>query len=155
MENNKKVTSYQNNAMSIFVYKSSRKNAQCELFSVNHLITQNNDRKLCDNSILNQFIGTIEKIVYLSKNNYNGHLELSVNMDLGKNSNYINANNDIYNCNEYLRLRFDRKQFSSIEECINFVYMLYGLIYPYNTLNLSNTVYNNPSIKYFINMFYH
>ena len=40
-----------------------------------------------------------------------------------------------------------------MEQTINFVYDIYNLIYPYNTLSL-DTIYNDPSIKYFIKEYY-
>jgi hypothetical protein len=103
---------------------------------------------------MQQFAGTLESIVYTSLK-FGGHLELSVYMDYGKNSSYINANKENYNTWEDIRLSWQRVKFSSIEQCINFLYSIYCLIYPYNEINLKNTIYNNPSVKYYINKYYH
>ena len=144
-----------NNSITMFLFKSNRKNSKCsEPVNVYHLIkTEGNDKKISDDRIISQFIGTIEDIIYKSKY-FNNNLELSAYVSIEKNSSYINANNDIYNTTEQMRYNWQRVQFSSIEQCVNFIYSLYCLIYPYNKLNLRNTIYNNPSIKYLINEYY-
>jgi len=144
--------SFKNNAMSIFMFKSSRKNSKCSnTISINHLIS--NNIKIHDDRIIQQFIGTIETIVYNAKQ-FDGYLELSVYLDIFKNESYINANQDLYCNTNDLRYSFQRVKFSSIEQCINFIFSLYFMIYSYNEISLSQDIYNNPSIKYFINMYY-
>ena len=142
------------NAASIYCFKSSRKNSICsDTISINHLINHTEDRKITDERIRQQFTGTLESIVYNALK-FNNHLELSVYMDYGKNSSYINANKENYNTWEDIRFSWQRVKFSSIEQCINFLYSVYCLIYPYNEINLQNTIYNDPSVKYYINMYY-
>lgn len=142
------------NAASILLYKSNRKNSICsDIISVNHLINHADIRRISDERIIQQFAGTLEKIVYTSLQ-FNRHLELSVYMDYGKNSSFTNANKELYNTWEHVRFSWQRVKFSSLEECINFLYGVYCLIYPYNEINLSNTIYNDPSVKYYINMYY-
>ena len=144
-----------NNSITMFLFKSNRKNSKCsEPVNVYHLIkTEGNDKKISDDRIISQFIGTIEDIIHKSKY-FNNNLELSAYVSIEKNSSYINANNDIYNTTEQMRYNWQRVQFSSIEQCVNFIYSLYCLIYPYNKLNLRNTIYNNLSIKHLINEYY-
>lgn len=145
--------SFKSNALSIYMFKSSRKNSKCsKAINVNHLISK--EVKIHDDSIISQFIGTIESIIYTSKQ-YNNHLEVSAYIDIFKNESFINANNDLYCNTNSLRYNFQRVQFSSIEQCINFIFSIYYLIYPYNEISLSNDIYNNPSIKYLIKEYYH
>ena len=146
---------YTVNAVGLYLYKSSRKNSKTKNITVNHLIKtgkNKNDRKINDDRILSQFIGTISKIVLYSRQN-NKHLELSCILDYGKKASYINANNELTYKLDIRTLHFERKQFYSMEQTINFVYDIYNLIYPYNTLSL-DIIYNDPSIKYFIKEYY-
>ena len=119
-------TFYQSNAASIFCYKSSRKNSKCsDIININHLINRETDRRVSDNRIMDQIAGTIEKIVYYCKQ-YK-HIELSCYMDVFKQIEYENANNEIYHGVEDQRYCFQRVIFSSIEQCINFVFSVYCL----------------------------
>ena len=87
-------TFYQSNAASIFCFKSSRKNSKCsDIININHLINRETDRRVSDNRIMDQIAGTIEKIVYYCKQ-YK-HIELSCYMDVFKQIEYENANNEI------------------------------------------------------------
>ena len=146
---------YTVNACGLYLYKSNRKNAKTKDVMINHLIKtakNKNDYKINDDRILMQFIGTISKIVLYSIQ-YNKHLELSCILDYGKKASYINADNELTYKLDIRTLHFERKQFYSIEQCINFIYDVYNLIYPYNTLSL-DTIYNDTSIKYFIKEYY-
>ena len=146
---------YTVNAVGLYLYKSSRKNSKTKNITVNHLIKtgkNKNDKKINDDRILSQFIGTISKIVLYSRQN-NKHLELSCILDYGKKASYIDANNELTYKLDIRTLHFERKQFYSMEQTINFVYDIYNLIYPYNTLSL-DTIYNDTSIKYFIKEYY-
>ncbi len=146
-------TYYSLNAGSLLMYKSSRKNSKCSDFiSVNHLINHNEDRKIDDEKILSQFIGTIESIVYQSKK-YNKHLEIKIFCHVFKQCNYINANNDLYCTVDDINRDKERQVYNSIEQVINAVFDLYAAIYPYNKIQRAS-VFNNPSIKYFINEYY-
>ncbi len=154
MNNNLYNKAFAINAASIYMFKSGRKNSICsDTISINHLINHTENRRVDDERIIQQFIDTLESIVFTSLD-FKKHLELSVYMDYGKNSSYINANKELYNTWEDIRFSWQRVQFSSIEQCINFLYSIYCLIYPYNEINLSNTIYNDPSVKYYINMYY-
>lgn len=143
---------FKSNAMTIYLFKSSRKNSKCsKAINVNHLISKG--VRLKDERIISQFISTIESIIYNSKE-FNNHLEISAYIDIFKNESFMDANNDLYCNTNNLRYNFQRIKFSSIEQCINFIFSLYCLIYPYNEISLNNEIYTNSSIKYFINKFY-
>ena len=145
-------TYYQNNAASIYCFKSRRKNSKCsDTIAINHLINNAPVRKVSDERILQQVVGTLEKIVYYCKQ-YE-HIELSIYADIFKPVEYTNVNNEIYHGVEEQRYYSRRKTFSSIEECINYLLFVYTLIYPYNKLS-RDTVHRDTSIRYFINLYY-
>jgi len=144
---------YALNAASIFCYKSSRKNSKCsDIISVNHLINHVEDRKISDDRIIQQIADTVAKIVYYSMQ-YKKHLEVTAYVDTFKNYTCENANNDLYHGIEDQRYCFQRVTFSSIEQCINFIFSVYALIYPYNEIKISR-LHDDPSIRYYINKFY-
>lgn len=145
-------TEYRNNGAYIVIYKSSRKNAKCEFISINHLINQSVDRKISDANILNQFIGTLEKILYILAK-YDYHMEIKSYIDYFKPNQYINANGDMYHDSDPLRYALDKRVCHSFEEIINYLFLIYSLVYPYNTIKLSD-IHNDSSIRYMINKFY-
>lgn len=146
-------TIYQNNSGYIFCYKSTRKNAKTsDIIYINHLISHDKTvNKISDDKILDQFISTIDKIIYYSKQFK--HLELSCYLDIFKQVEYENANNKIHQDIEKNRYAFQRVQFYNIESCINYVFNIYCLIYPYNRISYK-TLHNNASIRYMINQYY-
>lgn len=144
---------YSLNAASILLYKSSRKNAKCtDFISINHLISHERDSRVNDERILQQLAGTVETIVYNSLA-FNKHLEFKCFMHTFKAVSYLNANNEIYHTVEDINVVGARDKYNSIEQVINEVFNIYALIYPYNKIS-RKTVFNNPSIKYFINIYY-
>ena len=146
-------TYYQNNAASILLYKSSRRNSKTSDFiNINHLISHEPNKKISDDRIVNQFLGTLESIVYYSKN-VGGHLEISVYCHTFKQAVYKNANNDFYYHTEDINNDINRRNFSSIEQIINTLFDIYALIYPYNKISREE-LFNNPSVRYFINLYY-
>ena len=145
---------YSLNAASILLYKSSRKNAKCtDFININHLIKHEKDRRINDESVLQQLAGTVERIVYNSLA-FNKHLEFKCFMRTFKAVSYLNANNEKYHTVEAIQVNRARNKYYSIEQVINEVFDIYALIYPYNELS-RKTVFNDSSIKYFINMYYH
>lgn len=145
-------TCYQNNAASILCYKSNRKNSKCSDFiNIFHLLNHEPDRRVSDSKIIDQMVETVEKIVWYCKQ-YN-HIELSVYMSVSKQTEYENANKEIYHGVDDLDYCFNHVIFSSIEQCINFVFNIYSLIYPYNKIG-RKTLHNNASIRYFIDQYY-
>ena len=145
---------YALNAANILLYKSSRKNAKrTDLININHLINHEKDRRVNDERILQQLAGTVETIVYESLA-FNKYLEFKCFMHTFKAVSYLNANNEIYHTVEDINVDRARNKYNSIEQVINEVFNIYALIYPYNEIS-RKTVFDNPSIKYFINMYYH
>lgn len=129
----------------IFMHKSKRKNAEIsDIIKV--LNTYNND-----NDILYQLIGTLEKVLFYVKK-YK-HIEISSYVSLNKKSSFINANNNNYIENQIITYRFNRIVLYSCEQLINYIYSMYCMLYPENKLSY-NTLYDNSSIKKFINDYY-
>lgn len=146
-------TVYQNNSGFIFCYKSTRRNAKTsDIIMINHLISNKPDHKISDDRIIDQIINTMDKIMYYSKQFK--HLELSCYLDIFKQVEYENANNKMHQDIEENRYTFQRVTFYSIESCINYVFNIYSLIYPYNKISYK-TLHNNASIRYMINQYYH
>ena len=116
-------TVYQNNGF-ILCYKSARKNAKTsDIIYINHLINHDKtDHKISDDKILDQFISTMDKIIYYSKQFK--HLELSCYVNIFQQVEYKDANNEIYHDAEKHRYAFQRVTFYSIESCINYVFNL-------------------------------
>lgn len=140
-----------NNSASFIMFKSSRKNAvSSDFFYARHLISK--DEQLTDARILEQFIGTIEKVMHESKK-FNGHLEIACNVYLEKSLEY-QAIKGIYQDKKNIGYRFERKRYYSIEQITEFVYTMYMLVYPYSKLH-SYAIFDNPSIKYLIGQYYH
>ena len=145
-------TVYQNNSGFMFCYKSTRKNAKAsDIIMINHLISNKPDHKISDDQIMDQLISTIDKIIYYSKQFK--HLELSCYLDIFQQVEYKNSNNEIYQDVDKHRYAFQRVQFYNIESCINYVFNIYSLIYPYNKISYK-TLHNNASIRYMINQYY-
>ena len=144
---------YSLNAASILLYKSSRKNAKCtDFININHLINHEKDRRINDERILQQLVGTVETIVYDSLT-FDKHLEFKCFMYTFKAVSYLNANNEIFHTVEDINADRARNIYNSIEQVINEVVNIYALIYPYNEIS-RKTVFDDPSIKYFINQYY-
>ena len=146
-------TPYSLNTASIVLYKSGRKNAKrTDFININYLNNHEKERRVNDERILQQLAGTVETIVYNSLA-FNKHLEFKCFMHTFKSVSYRNANNKIYHTVEDINVDGARNKYSSIEQVINEVFNIYALIYPYNELS-RKTVFNNSSIRYFINMYY-
>jgi len=146
-------TYFETNYCTFYMYKSSRKNCKCESFAIRHLISHNDDRKLDDKNIESYFVSTLEKIVYQSKK-YNNYLEVAAYMNFDKQCSFVNANNDNYFTFDRIPLNIARKNYSSLENVINLLYSIFAIIYPYNKLCIES-LYNNPSVKYLIDFYYH
>ena len=127
------------------MYKSKRKNAETsDIIKVLNVYNTDND-------ILYQLIGTLEKVLFYVKK-YK-HIEISSLVSINKESCFINANNNNYTENQIISYKFDRKVLYSYEQLINYIYSMYCMLYPENKLSY-NTLYDNSSIKKFINDYY-
>lgn len=129
----------------IFMHKSKRKNA--EISEIIKILNAYNT----DNDILYQLIGTLEKALFYVKK-YK-HIEVSSYVSINKKSCFINANNNNYTENQIITYKFNRQVLYSCEQLINYIYSMYCMLYPENKLSY-NTLYDNASVKKFINDYY-
>lgn len=144
---------WKNNMCIIYAYKSNRKNAKIiSDITMRHLITQNENGAIDENKILDYFSGIIGQLVYDLKYTTKT-INLTTYISIDRLTTYINANNELYSHNHSIQLNNRRIQFTSIESAINYLYDILLLIYPYTRIDI-NDVYNNHSIKYFINYYY-
>lgn len=98
-----------------------------------------------------QLIGTLEKVLFYVKK-YK-HIEISSYVSINKKSCFINANNNNYTESQIITYKFNRQVLYSCEQLINYIYSMYCMLYPENKLSY-NTLYDNSSIKKFINDYY-
>lgn len=132
------------------MYKSSRFNAKHTEKSVHHIIVHG-DGKVPDKRIKMQFENMLASCIYTFIE-YN-HIECKAVVNVGKETQFINANNEIEAGYENFYCRLEREKFSSIESFIEYLYGLFMMIYPYNRLNLK-VLYNDKHIKALINEYY-
>lgn len=146
-------TIWKDNMCTIYAYKNDRKNAKIVSdVTMRHLITQNIDGKISDEHILHYFTGVIGQLVYDIK--YSSKtINITTYTSIDTITSYRNANNDMYAHKHTIRIDNRRKKFYSIEQCINYLYDILLLIYPYTQLDI-NTVYANTSIRYYIKLYY-
>lgn len=142
---------YYNNSAGLFISKSNRKNAKTEYFSIHHLINQNENKKISDDRIIQQFINTLDTCINQFIR-YGRKMYFSSVVTTHKQVTFINANNNLYHTLEELN-HYEERHFYSIEQFINELYRIYSLIYPYHTIS-KNDIFKNKSINYFINNWY-
>lgn len=139
------------NAFSMYLFKSDRKNSKIiNSLSVNHLINKQDDRKVSDTSILKQLVNQFSSVVYSCLKDH--YIRYNCYMDIGRATQYLNADNQLYKTLDIRQYHFNRKCIT-IEQFLNDLYDLFMLIYPYSELSIK-TVFNDTSIRYFINQWY-
>ncbi len=142
------------NTCQIYAYKSSRKNASIiSDVTMRHLITKNENGACDEETILNYFVDVISQLVNDIRYSANRYIELTTYVSLKRLTTYNNANNELHSHNYTIHIDNKRIKFSSIESAINYLYDILLLIYPYTRLDLVD-LYNHPSIKYYINLYY-
>ena len=134
----------------LMMYKSNRKNSKGEMIPIHELITHGEN--LTDDRILSQIVNALDSVVAQSKK-YNDILILSANVFVVREvKKKVIMGECLYN--DDLSYHFQKKQYYSIEQVINFIYYSVMLMYSYCKLSLAD-VYDNPSILYFVNKYYH
>lgn len=144
---------WKNNECLIFVYKNNRKNSKLiNDITLRHLITKNENGCLDENLIENYFADIIGQLVYDIKYNAT-EINITTLCVTYREIRYVNFNNELQSELHPIRLYNNRVKLSSIEQLINYMYDRLLLVYPYTKLSLKD-LYNNPSIKYYINLYY-
>lgn len=141
------------NDCTIFAFKSDRKNATViSEITLRHLITHNDNGCLNESTIENYFVGIIAQLVYDIK--YHAcTINITTLTTINHMTSYWNCNSELYNHYHDIHINECRKHFFSIEQLINHIYNILLLVYPYTRLDIK-TIYNNSSIKYYINLYY-
>lgn len=143
------------NTCDIFAYKSSRKNSKIiSDVTMRHLITHNENGACDETTIINYFVGIISQLVTDIRYSANRYIEITTYVSINHLTTYVNANNELYSHNHSIKINNKRVKFSSVEEMINYLYDILLLVYPYTRIDISD-IYNNASIKYYINLYYH
>lgn len=143
---------FYNNVAHLWLYKSNRKNATIVgAVDMRHLITKSDNRQLTDDKIMSYFITTIEYTLYFIKQAK--QINVRCWYEYGHITQYKNANGDNYEHVTMLKTASQRESYYSFEQLINHIYRLFLIVYPYSKLDIQD-IYNNSSIKYFINQYY-
>ena len=144
---------WSNNECIIFAYKSNRKNSKIVSdITMRHLITHNENGCLDENKIESYFVGIIGQLVYDIKYHANT-INITTFCTIEHDVRYCNYNSELQSKSHSVRIYDKRVRLSSIEELINYLYDRLLLVYPYTKLSL-DTIYNNSSIRYYINLYY-
>lgn len=148
-------TPYQSNGATVYVYKSARLNSKLESFSINHLIGNiHGDRKISDESILLQFIDSVDRLYYFRDkyDKYHRNIYVAAHCTYFKQA-VRKCVNGYYGRASVCYRTFDKHKYHTFEQMLNFLLEVYNTVYPYNTLD-SYTVFENPSVAYYINKWY-
>jgi hypothetical protein len=138
---------YYNNTGMIILYKSMRKNSKCiEAFNFCHLIPSPGIEKISDDRIIEQLLNVLEKIIYAVNKESNKEIVIESFLELNKRSSYIDASGNNYNDHEKMTICLQKKHLYSWE-LLKYLYNMFSLVYPYNTINLSNELWHNKRLK--------
>lgn len=138
---------YYNNMGMIILYKSMRKNSKCiEAFNFSHLIPTPGIEKIPDERIIEQLGNVLEKIIYTVNKESNKEIVIEAVLELNKRSTFINASGDNYNDHEKITICLQKKHLYSWE-LLGYIYNMFSLVYPYNTINLNNELWHNKRLN--------
>lgn len=138
---------YYNNMGMIILYKSMRKNSKCiDAFNFSHLIPTSGIEKIPDDRIIEQLGNVLEKIIYVLNKESNKEIVIESFLELNKRSSFINANGDNYNDHEKITICLQKKHLYSWE-LLGYLYNMFSLVYPYNTINLNNELWHNKRLN--------
>lgn len=137
------------NCAGIKIYKSNRKNAALiDNVWFNHLYNKE-AIKIDDERIYEQYVHVISDLIYAVVHETNNAINLAAIVDIGKHKrDYTNNEKSI----EINSIMFDKKEFKDIKAVLYFVYILFCLVYPYNTL-MYDFIVERKSVKYWINYY--
>lgn len=136
------------NSINLYICKSTRKNAKIEIVDCKQFFKINNEKAI------DKIVNTVEKIIFMQKKLNAKDIIIYGSLSKQIETNFINANNQEYNTSDIRGLRLPLQMFCSIESLINFLYDCVMILNPNLTLHVK-TLFDNPSIKYVINNYYH
>lgn len=134
--------------ISIFVYKSMRKNSRNDY--IQFYIRDNTDPDVAA-GIITHMASCVTAIIY-NLGSVRPIMSAIVSFT-APNTGYVDVDKNFFNKPENIRLYNDKHEYFSIEQLIYNLYNYYMTINPYCTLS-TKTLFDKPSIKYTINKFY-
>lgn len=136
------------NAINLYVCKSTRKNAKIEIVDCKQFFEIDNEKAI------EKIVDTTQKIIYAAKTL--GTKQIIIDGSLSKQFDvaYQNADKQDYNTADIRGVRFSQQIFYSIESLINFLYDCIMILNPSLAVSVK-TLFENPSVKYTINQYYH
>ena len=136
------------NAINLYVCKSTRKNAKIEMVDCRQFFEIDNEKAI------EKIVDTTQKIIYTAKTLDAKQIIIDGNLSKQFDVAYQNANKQDYNTTDIRGIRLSQHIFCSIESLINFLYDCIMILNPSLTLSVK-TLFENPSVKYTINQYYH
>lgn len=134
----------------ITCFKSHIKRAKCEIFNLYHFDPIPFTERYKE---IDKIVSVLEKVVTQYKK-WNSHeLNVALHISLKRQESYYNADGNLHTENTCIYKHHNRNNYSSIEALIRDIFNSMKIADP--TIMLSERdVFNNPSIKYWINQWY-
>ena len=134
----------------ITCFKSHIKKAKCEIFNLYHFDSIPFTERYKE---IDKIVSVLEKVVTQYKK-WNSHeLNVALHISLKRQESYYNADGNLHTENTCIYKHHNRNNYSSIEALVRDIFNAMKIADP--TIMLSERdVFNNPSIKYWINQWY-
>ena len=134
----------------ITCFKSHIKRAKCEIFNLYHFDPIPFTERYKE---IDKIVSILEKIVTQYKK-WNSHeLNVALHISFKRQESYYNADGNLRTENTCIYKHYNRNNYSSIEALVRDIFNAMKIADP--TIMLSERdVFNNPSIKYWINQWY-
>ena len=134
----------------ITCFKSHIKRAKCEIFNLYHFDPIPFTERYKE---IDKIVSVLEKVVTQYKK-WNSHeLNVALHISLKRQESYYNADGNLHTENTCIYKHHNRNNYSSIKALVRDIFNAMKIADP--TIMLSERdVFNNPSIKYWINQWY-
>ena len=134
----------------ITCFKSHIKRAKCEIFNLYHFDSIPFTERYKE---IDKIVSVLEKVVTQYKK-WNSHeLNVALHISLKRQESYYNADGNLHTENTCIYKHHNRNNYSSIKALVRDIFNAMKIADP--TIMLSERdVFNNPSIKYWINQWY-
>ena len=134
----------------ITCFKSHIKKAKCEIFNLYHFDSIPFTERCKE---IDKIVSVLEKVVTQYKK-WNSHeLNVALHISFKRQESYYNADGNLHTENTCIYKHHNRNNYSSIEALVRDIFNAMKIADP--TIMLSERdVFNNPSIKYWINQWY-
>lgn len=136
------------NSITFYVYKSARKNAKWDSFDILHYTPSNTQRDI------EKIASATAKLLCVLKDFGTTKIRMGATIHQQTCSEYQNADGSMYSENKWQSIATGTYDLYSIEQAINFMYQCYAVANPQTNLSM-RTLHEHPSIRYYINRYYH